>query len=146
MISRYALVQGCWLRRWVWRGIACGSWSCPPYGCRYHLHNISTHTPIGELKLNAKVGNKTCQTCQVAARAGCTLHQIATALFRSDPEKPSVIEGTSRGEAGDGIRWTMVATLWHLSAPGIILNCLASAQAISKGDKKWGNGLGMMVG
>ena len=63
----------------------------------------SRHKPIGELKLNAKVGNETCQTCQVAARAGCTLHQIATALFRSDPEKPSVIEGTSRGEAGDGI-------------------------------------------
>jgi len=47
---------------------------------------------------------------QVAARAGCTLHQIATALFRSDPEKPSVIEG-------------------------IILNSLASARAISKGER-----------
>lgn len=29
----------------------------------------------------------------MAAAAGCTLHQIASALYRSDPEKPSVIEG-----------------------------------------------------
>lgn len=32
---------------------------------------------------------------------------------------------------GDG------GTMWHLNAPGIILNSLASARAISKGDKKW---------
>lgn len=44
---------------------------------------------------------------QVAAAAGCTLHQIASALYRSDPEKPSVIEG-------------------------VILNCLASAQAVGE--------------
>lgn len=30
---------------------------------------------------------------QVAAAAGCTLHQIASALYRRDPDKPSVIEG-----------------------------------------------------
>jgi len=37
----------------------------------------------------------------VAAAAGCTLHQIASALYRSDPEKPSVIEG------GGGTRTVM---------------------------------------
>ena len=30
---------------------------------------------------------------KVAASAGCTLYQIAAALFRRDVEKPSVIEG-----------------------------------------------------
>lgn len=31
---------------------------------------------------------------KVAAASGCTLYQIAAALFRKDVEKPSVIEGT----------------------------------------------------